>query len=241
MEDKSTFIVTVASGFEREAGEEIKELLGDAKTRRLFFKGTLMVRTPQSEEDVVERLKDAETAHIGRILPYDIKVDISSDVVSIARIQTEIVQLGKLSGGDSFIVACRRRGSHDFNSRDVEVAVGSRLEEETGASVDFESPEKTVVVQIFQDRAFVGVTDTSNLLVKKITKFRKYGKGERPFTRAEFKIREASMEFGINVDNIFKMWDWVGGAGGVAEASGRVRREGGCCRPSRSTPVHIGV
>ena len=226
MEDESTFILTVASGFEKEAAEELKELLGNAKTHRLFFKGTLMVRTPQSEEDVVEKLKDAETRYIGRIFPYDIKVDISSDVASIARIQTEIKQLGKLSGENSFIVACKRRGSHDFNSRDVEVAVGSRLEEETGASVDFESPEKTVVVQIFQDRAFVGVTDTSNLLVKKITKFRKYEKGERPFTRAEFKIREAFMEFGINVDESHSILDIGAAPGGwtkhLATSAGRV-------------------
>ena len=226
MEDKSTFILTVASGFEREAGEELKELLGDAKTQRLFFKGTLMVRTLQSEEDVVERLKDVETAYIGRVFPYDTKVDITSDLASITRIQTEIERLGKLSGRNSFIVACRRRGSHDFSSRDVEVAVGSRLEEETGASVDFESPEKTVVVQIFQDRAFVGVTDTSNLLVKKITKFRKFRKGERPFTRAEFKIREALLEFGIDVDESHSILDIGAAPGGwtkhLAGSAGRV-------------------
>jgi 23S rRNA (cytidine2498-2'-O)-methyltransferase len=205
--------MTVASGFEREAGEELKELLSGAEVRRLFFKGTLMVRTLQSEEDVIERLKEAKTSYVGRVFPFDTEISISPVVTSINRIQEEIAQLGKLRERDSFIVACRRRGSHNFRSRDVEVVVGSRLEEETGALVDFVRPEKTVVVQIFQNRAFIGVTDTSNLLVKKITKFRKYRKGERPFTRAEFKIREAMMEFGIDVDETHSILD-IGAAPG---------------------------
>ncbi|MQY83488.1 hypothetical protein GH157_07340, partial [archaeon] len=125
----------------------------------------------------------------------------------------EAVSIGDLGEGDTFRVSCTRRGSHEFRSRDVEVTVGMRLEEETDAVVDLKSSSKTVVVQIFQDLAYVGVTPSVNLLVKEIKRFRKYAKGERPFTRAEFKIREALKAFDVEVTNDFMVLD-VGAAPG---------------------------
>jgi tRNA(Ser,Leu) C12 N-acetylase TAN1 len=226
MEAGCNLIMTVASGFEKEAGREIKGILEQADVHRLFFKGTLLVKSSLSEDEAVEKLRDAETTYVGKVYPVGSRTKISSDKESLATIYDEIIRLGKLDGNDTFLIDCRRRGRHDFTSRDVEVQVGSRLEEETGATVDFKSPRKTIVVQIFQDTAYVGVTNTGNLLTKEIKRFRKYAKGTRPFTRAEHKIREAFDEFGIEIGEEHDVLDVGAAPGGwtkhLAERAGRV-------------------
>jgi 23S rRNA (cytidine2498-2'-O)-methyltransferase len=208
----SAFVVTTSSGFEGKGRREILKLLPSSKVRKLFFKGNLYVECGLPEEEAVEALREADTTYLGRVFPVDAEVKISAAKASIEALY-EAVSIGDLGEGDTFRVSCTRRGSHEFRSRDVEITVGMRLEEETEAVVDLKSPSKTVVVQIFQDLAYVGVTPSVNLLVKEIKRFRKYAKGERPFTRAEFKIREALKAFDVEVTNDFRVLD-VGAAPG---------------------------
>jgi tRNA(Ser,Leu) C12 N-acetylase TAN1 len=214
MRKKSTFIVTVSAGFETEAKKEIESLIMGAKVRILFFKGNLLVECPQDEGEIVSNLREASTSYVGRVSPVDSKVKISSRKESISSIYEHILLLGKLKDSDSFVVRCWRRGSHDFSSLDVERELGSLLEKTTGAAVSLKKPKKTVVVQIFQDLAFVGVTDAENLLVKRIRVSRKYGKGERPFTRAEHKIKEAIEAFDLRIEENFLILDLGAAPGG---------------------------
>jgi 23S rRNA (cytidine2498-2'-O)-methyltransferase len=213
MERGSAFIVSTSAGFERSAKREIQSLIPEAKVQTLFLKGNLWVKCPQGENDIVTRLREASTTYIGRIFPVDEKVKISSSNESVPILCRRVQLLDKLKTGDTFIVNCNRRGTHDFSSKDVERGLGAFLERETGATANFKSPEKTVVVQIFQDIAFIGVTKTENLLKKAIGVFRKYPPGERPFTRAEMKIREAIEVFNVKIHPDFEILD-VGAAPG---------------------------
>ena len=221
----SAFVVTTSSGFEGNGRREILKLLPSSKVRKLFFKGNLYMECSLPEEEAVEALREADTTYLGRVFPVDAEVKISAVKASVEALY-DAVSIGDLEEGDTFRVSCTRRGSHEFRSRDVEVRVGMRLEEETDAVVDLTSPSKTVVVQIFQDLAYVGVTPSVNLLVKEIKRFRKYAKGERPFTRAEFKIREALKAFDLEVTNDFRVLDVGAAPGGwtkvLAGMAGRV-------------------
>lgn len=220
----SAFVVTTSSGFEGKGRREILKLLPSSKVRKLFFKGNLYVDCSLPEEEAVEALREADTTYLGRVFPVDAEVKISAAKASIEALY-EAVSIGDLGEGDTFRVSCTRRGSHEFRSRDVEVTVGMRLEEETDAVVDLKSPSKTVIVQIFQDLAYVGVTSSVNLLVKEIKRFRKYAKGERPFTRAEFKIREALKAFDVEVTNDFRVLDVGAAPGGWTKVlAGMARR-----------------
>jgi 23S rRNA (cytidine2498-2'-O)-methyltransferase len=220
----SAFVVTTSSGFEGKGRREILKLLPSSKVRKLFFKGNLYVECGLPEEEAVEALREADTTYLGRVFPVDAEVKISAAKASIEALY-EAVSIGDLGEGDTFRVSCTRRGSHEFRSRDVEVTVGMRLEEETDAVVDLKSPSKTVVVQIFQDLAYVGVSPSVNLLVKEIKRFRKYAKGERPFTRAEFKIREALKAFDVEVTNDFRALDVGAAPGGWTKVlAGMARR-----------------
>jgi 23S rRNA (cytidine2498-2'-O)-methyltransferase len=209
----SAFVVTTSSGFEGEARREILRLLPSSEVRKLFFKGNLYMECDLPEEEAVEALREADTTYLGRVFPVDAEVKISAAKASVEAISDVVSGTSDLGEGDTFRVSCTRRGNHEFRSRDVEVTLGMRLEEETDAVVDLKSPSKTVVVQIFQDFAYVGVTPSVNLLVKEIKRFRKYAKGERPFTRAEFKIREAIKAFDLEVTDDFRVLD-VGAAPG---------------------------
>lgn len=220
----SAFVVTTSSGFEGNGRREILKLLPSSKVRKLFFKGNLYVDCSLPEEEAVELLREADTTYLGRVFPVDAEVKISAAKASIEALY-EAVSIGDLEKGDTFRVSCTRRGSHEFRSRDVEITVGMRLEEETDAVVDLKSPSKTVVVQIFQDLAYVGVSPSVNLLVKEIKRFRKYAKGERPFTRAEFKIREALKAFDVEVTNDFRVLDVGAAPGGWTKVlAGMARR-----------------
>jgi len=209
----SMFVVTVPSGFELEAKKEIERLIPHAKVRSLFFKGNLLLESPLEAGVVIARLKGPQTTYIGRVFPVDSKLKISPNRESIARLRDHVLLLGRLGNRDTFLVRCKRRGSHDFSSQEVERELGSFLEKDTGAIVNLEAPIKIVIVQIFQNLAFVGVTESENVLIKRVQVSRKYAKGERPFTRAEHKIKEAIEAFDFGIKPEFEVLD-IGAAPG---------------------------
>jgi tRNA(Ser,Leu) C12 N-acetylase TAN1 len=209
----SMFVVTCSAGFEREAREEIERIVPGSKVRNLFLKGNLIAKTDQNLKDVVVAFKDKKTLYLGRVFPVDIKIEISDDKDAISKFQESILCLDKLKHGDSFLVRCQRRGSHGFTSMDVEKELGAYIENATGAIVNFKDPCKFVVIQIFQNIAYVGVTEASNVITKSIRIFRKYAKGERPLTRAEHKIKEAIKLFRFKISSDFNVLD-IGAAPG---------------------------
>jgi tRNA acetyltransferase TAN1 len=212
MKTGSKFIVTVPAGFEPEAKREIESLIPGSKVCSLFFKGNLLVESPWDETEAISKLKEPITLFLGRVFPVDAKITIAPQKDNIWGLYDLLK--GKLKPEDSFAVRCQRRGTHDFSSRDVERDLGRKLEEATGARVDLQNPSKIVVVQIFQNIAYLGLTDARNLIVKPILVSRKYAKGERPFTRAEHKIREAIEAFSIKISPDFEVLDLGSAPGG---------------------------
>ena len=237
MSRMSAFIISTSSGFEGEARREIIRTLAPVKASKLFFKGNLYVECSQGEDEVIETLRTADTSCIGKVYPVNQELRITTSLDSLDAIYEAISALDKLVEGDSYRVSCSRRGRHEYNSRDIEITVGRRLEESTGADVDLETPAKTVVVQIFQDRAYVGVTLTENLLVKEIKKFRKYPKGERPFTRAEFKLREALKAFQVEVNKGYKALDVGAAPGGWTKVLAEVAQKVVAVDPAELHPT----
>jgi thiamine biosynthesis protein ThiI len=62
---------------------------------------------------------------------------------------------GKLEVGDTFGVETNRAGEHSFDSHEVNVEVGSHIEEETGSSVDLDNPDTWLRIDIRQDTTYV--------------------------------------------------------------------------------------
>jgi 23S rRNA (cytidine2498-2'-O)-methyltransferase len=145
------------------------------------------------------------------------EVRIDPQPASTARLAEAALSLGRLPAGATFIVRCRRRGDHEFHSRDVERAVGMALEHQAGGIPEFVAePQYTVSVDIFQDRAYIGINPTQMLVHKELRDARKYAPGERPLNRAQHKLREALAAFAIEVGPGMRALDLGAAPGGWA-------------------------
>ncbi|MCS7120781.1 MAG: THUMP domain-containing protein [Nitrososphaerota archaeon] len=219
------FVVTTSSGFEREARKEIESLIPGVKVTTTHFKGTLIAECYDGGR-FLDAVKGAETKFIGKVYPVDASINITKEAESVNLIFEELMCLGKLKSGEKFSVRCFRRGSHNFSSAYVERELGSLLQVATGATVNLSDPEKVVIVQIFQEKAFLGIVKSEDIIVKRIAVARKYRRGKRPLTRAEHKIREAIESFGIIIEPSFEVLDVGAAPGGwtkvLAEKARRV-------------------
>ncbi len=141
-------------------------------------------------DTAIARLAEVETETVGRIVPLQAAcpVDQSMDAVSVIAEASDLLPGPDPEAG--FKVLCSRRGHHEWRSRDVETAVGKRIESRLGALAEYKNPEQIVAVEIFQDVAYLGVAWADEILHKEITRMRKWAPGQRPLNRAELKLRE---------------------------------------------------
>lgn len=196
------YLVTSASGFERQAKDEILNHLR-GKTKSLFLKGLFLLK---ADEDI-SKIKEIDTTYIGHIYPIQKEIGISKSRESLKQLSEEVNKLGNISGNETFAVVCERRGDHEFSSRDVAIAVGNNI----NFKVDLKNPDKVVSIQIIQDLAFISVVESSEIIQKQVKVSRKYE--QRPLNRAEFKLREAIDAFKIELDPTSRALD-VGAAPG---------------------------
>lgn len=211
----TTLIVTCAAGREGDARRELARALGAVRVEALFLKGNLLAHTPLGEEEALQRLRDADTRFVARATPVqtEVQVDVTPD--STGRIAQAALALGRVPPGATFVVRCHRRGTHEFRARDVERAVGLLLEGEVPAVAEFRAPaEHTVSVEIFQDRAYVGVSPSALLVRKELRNARRYAPGERPLNRAQHKLREALTAFEIQLQPNMRALDLGAAPGG---------------------------
>jgi tRNA acetyltransferase TAN1 len=185
--DPPKYIVTCAAGQEGPARRELRRLLGEeAEARPLFMKGNLLLTAPTAAP---ERLASGETRNVARCVPVTVQAAIGEE--PLAALQESALAAADFQPGDTFRVECKRRGQHGFASQEVQRQIGMYLEQHTPAQFRFEDPDYLVLVEIFQDVAFVGCVRREALVHKEITRMRKYAPGMRPLNRAEGKLREA--------------------------------------------------
>ncbi|MFB0543202.1 MAG: SAM-dependent methyltransferase [Candidatus Bathyarchaeia archaeon] len=223
--EKTKILITTPSGLESKANREVRIILKDASVEPLFMKGNLIVYTEVTENEAISKLMEAETKYIGQITPVDKKITISKVKSSIDKIVKEVLSLGKLSSSDTFLIRCKRRGTHSFTSSELKKEVGMFLEDAVGATVDFDNPSKIVAVEIFQDISFIGVCRTENIKIKEIKEFRKYPRGQRPLNRAELKIKEAIGYFDIVIKPEYRVLDLGAAPGGWTKVLSSIAKE----------------
>ena len=177
-------LVTCPSGFEKEAKRELEEILETGRVNMTYFRGLLSVDTKR--EDAIERLKEADTSYISKATP--IQEVVHADLDSIKNFFKET----KIKG--TFAARCKRRGNHDFSSKDVEIEVGNVITGEE-ARVDLDNPETILLVDIIQEKAHLSVLSPDDVVKKTPKVERRWEKGERPVSRAELKMREIMEAF----------------------------------------------
>ncbi len=208
-------IVTCAAGREGEARRELRKILGDIDARPLYMKGNLLVEVGVGTTDeVLAAIRSAETATIARCVPVTVKASIGPAVEHLQTLYHAALRLVDFAEGETFRVACKRRGDHDFSSQDVQREIGLHLEKHTPAAFAFDEPDYVLFAEIYQDIAFLGCVPRDRVLVKTITKMRKYAPGKRPLNRAEAKLREALAAFPVTVDRTTRALDLGAAPGG---------------------------
>jgi len=108
----------------------------------------IYLRTKQAEE-VAERLRTVYgIVSLSPAMETNARMgDISAACLKLAR--------KLVIPGERFAVRAERSGKHPFNSKDVEIEVGSRILDLMDAKVDLKNPDKTIYVEIRDDEAYV--------------------------------------------------------------------------------------
>jgi tRNA(Ser,Leu) C12 N-acetylase TAN1 len=224
--DTTTLAVTTPAGLEGEARQELRRALRGARFRSLFFKGNLLVSADLPEAEAVASIAEAQTHCVASVTPVQRRAAISSHPDSASAVAEAAAGIGRISPGETFIVRCRRRGKHDWSSRELESAVAARLAAMTGGIGEYEAAtDWQVTVQVYQDIAYVGVNRPACLLTRTPLKQRKYRPGERPLNRAQWKLREALATFGIEFPPGGRALDLGSAPGGWATVLAAVAEE----------------
>lgn len=67
----------------------------------------------------------------------------------------------------SFVVRCKRKGKHDFNSIEIERLLGEQIYKKYKTKVDFKAPETIVYVDIINNDCLIGIDQTPANLNKR--------------------------------------------------------------------------
>ena len=194
----SAFILTTSAGFDAQARLELRKLLPGCRAHSLVLKGNIIMYSDLEEAEVIARLRQAETRLIAKVFPVQASAPVTVDAACFPDLAAAVAAIGRLQPGQTFLVRGQRRGQHDWSGRDLERAVALRLQDLTGAIGEIIPPvDWRVTIQVYQDRAYLGVSTPDDLLVKELKVTRKYAPGERPLNRALWKIREAFEAFDL--------------------------------------------
>jgi tRNA(Ser,Leu) C12 N-acetylase TAN1 len=214
----TTLVVTTAAGLEAEARREICGFLSGAKARPLLLKGNVLVQAEQEEGEAVSALRAADTRYLSRIVPVQRRLSLAREGSCFGEVAAAAAEVGRIGEGETFLVRCHRRGRHPWSSRDLERAVAQELEALTQGVGEYEREARWVVlVEVYQDLAYVGVNRPEDVLQKTLRHHRKYAPGQRPLNRAQWKIKEALKAFEIEVAPEARVIDLGSAPGGWAE------------------------
>jgi tRNA acetyltransferase TAN1 len=150
-------IAKTQRGMEHIAASHVRDALGDSgdegevriEVRPAGYLGLVIIHSNE-----IEKVK--EVPEIERAIP--VVTVCKADPDEIAAKAEEIV--GAMGSFSSFAVRTTRRGrKHHFTSVDVNIRLGARIKELSGADVSLDFPEKAVYVEIIGDTAYIGVLD----------------------------------------------------------------------------------
>ena len=210
----SDFVVTTAPGFEGDARRELRRLLPGAEAANLPMRGNVRLSSPLGREETLAILRDAETRTIAAIVPVDALVRLTKEPASLDALLAALPWGELLARGQTFVVRCKRRGEHEWDSRDLQRRLGLFLEQTTGAVAQLVGDvAREVAVEVYQGIAYLGVFDPAARVQKPLRCKRKYPPGCRPLNRAELKLREALDAFEIEPAAAWRVLD-IGAAPG---------------------------
>ncbi len=120
------------------------------------YLGVLFIFSDNLEE--VLKIPEVENAYI-------VNKIVEADLDEIEKACRELAK--ELKKEETFAVETVRRGRHGFTSIDVNIRCGKAVQEESGCEVNLVNPDKVFRIEIFNEKAFIILTDKGRR--KKIT------------------------------------------------------------------------
>ncbi len=156
-------IITTQLDKEKIAEAIIEELLPEAKIKTMpgGYKGLILLHHPDPEKAIEVILK--ENPFVEKA--FEIKTCSEAKIDDIAEQAIKSIK-DILDEKTSFAVRTIRRGKHDFTSIDVNISVGSKIQEKTRSPVDLENPDYIVLINIINNEAYISVFNGKMLLRK---------------------------------------------------------------------------
>ena len=148
-------IIKTPLGLENIAASRAVELVGGrAIPAPRRFKGLVLLDGLEDPDGAARRLEELlpEAEYVLRVLGT-----ARADLTELAQLAAELAR-GRIGPDETFAVRTTRRGRHGFTSVDVNVRVGSAVQEATGADVNLTAPDKVVWVEIIGPEAAVAIT-----------------------------------------------------------------------------------
>jgi tRNA acetyltransferase TAN1 len=118
------------------------------------FKGLVLVEETSMEPSELARLIEEKIPEAEKVIAAEACVESRIEAIASAAAR---IAAGRIQPNESFAVRTTRRGKHSFTSIDVNIAAGDAVRKTTGASVNLDYPDKVVVVEIIQDKAYLAV------------------------------------------------------------------------------------
>jgi 23S rRNA (cytidine2498-2'-O)-methyltransferase len=202
------YIVTATPELASSALGELRRIAGNVRKAAEFADGVFLVETEAAADDFTRALVGADPVFVKHIMPVQADEALAgrrdADLPAILEAVRRVCTLG---AGEPFAVQCRCvAADSDYGAKDVEVFVGSFLEEHGAVPVfsDIEvaaaGTQKVVSVYVFRAAGYVGCSTVAENLNEHCDEFRVVSRRQgREVSRAEFKLREAVRKFGLEL------------------------------------------
>ena len=148
-------IIKTPLGLERIVASRAAELIGGRVVARpRGFMGLVVIDGLKDPDEAARRIEEAlpEAEYVLRVLATA-RANLDEIASSAARVARDLIR-----PDETFAVRTTRRGRHDFTSIDVNVKVGSAVQEATGADVNLTEPDKIVWVEFVGPEVGIAIT-----------------------------------------------------------------------------------
>lgn len=134
--------------------DQMHSVLRQRVEDRLKYEGIEYEKVSKRPGRVIVELSEAENA-AEKLAELPGVSSVSPAIKTGADIEEMKTASESFEYGETFGVDARRSGEHDFSSRDVQVELGSHIEDFTGASVDLDDPDTLLEVEVRDEEAYI--------------------------------------------------------------------------------------
>lgn len=216
------FIVSRHPRFIRSAEREIKEVGPQAESSSLLDVDAAVVPGATPGRALDHAFAARPPTFVRHVAPVQVTVSLDGTRDDLSRLLAAVDLAAPMDLDASFCVECRKapgsvsggpHGTSAYSCRDVEIAIGSALEGR-GYVVDLDRPLQVISVYLEGRTAHLGVSRADRNVFPKGILRTGPSSGESRISRAERKLEEALIAFGISIVPGMKVLDLGAAPGG---------------------------